>query len=267
MNEIPRTPGPFFEGLHESIRMAVPLAVERFKLDQMNQRWQEKLAETQAMHRQNESVRKINAASGLISTGLATDNPALAQQGLQIVAGEAGIPPEQLPTLTSSPAAQVKADALRREQEFTREVAGKNYSPEQILKVRLKYFPGEALHVLQVTEAAKAREEANRERAAYLRALAGRVTEGKKEYIGTDEQGNPMLLNQRTGEVSSAPVEGGIKAKPAAGKGKGSAFDKLLGMSLGAQAPPGAQTGTYKGRRAYKVGDKFYDMLTNQEIL
>lgn len=266
MNEIPKTPGPFFEGLQESIRLAVPLAVEKFRLDQMNRQWEQKLAETAEAHRQNESIRKINAATNLISTGLTSDNPALAQQGLQIVAEEAGIPTTTLPQLSASPAIQAKAEALRREQAFNQEVYGKNLSPEQILKTRLKYFPDEALKVYQITEAAKAREEANAERAAYLRALAGKGAEGTKEYIGTDEKGNPLLLNKKTGVVAPAPVEGGIKAKPSAPKGGGSALDRLLNLDVGAKMPAGAQTGTYKGRRAYKVGDKFYDMTTNEEI-
>ncbi len=259
MNEIPKTQGPFFEGLREAVGMAVPLAVEKYRLDMQKNIWEQKVAEAKATHEQNESIRKMNAASHLITTGLTTDNPALAQQGLQIISSEVGVPPVSLAT---SPAIAMKADKLRREQEFAEKLRGKGLSPQQALQERLNYFPEEALAIFTATESAKEKAQADADRAAYYRALAGQAGMGTKEYIGTDKGGNPLLLNKKTGKVEAVPIEGGIQPKPAAGKKKGSALDKLTKVLI----PQGAQTGTYKGKRAYKLGDKYFDITTGEEL-
>ncbi len=140
---------PFFQSLNQSIDSIVPLAMEKFKLDQGAQQWKERLAEATRAH-------NMDLGKTLYSTYMQTGDKNTLAQAQTLLANASGVPGFQLGE-SLAPDTQTKMDKAARLKAFTDKVRGgtpvdlekyntPGWTPEQLDAGMRAFEPEEVLN-------------------------------------------------------------------------------------------------------------------------
>ena len=263
---------PFFQSLNSSIDAIVPLAMEKFKLDQSAQRWKDQLAETTRAHNislgtnmlqnyyKTGDANNLNTAKTLLSSAVGDSVP-----GFEIG--------ETLPADT-----QTKLDKAQRLKNFIAKVRGgtpvdltkyntpgwtkeqldagmRAFEPEEILNMYATEMPEDVKDVMTMRHQLKSDD---------LNDLYKKSLIDYHDTLGEAAKTRANKTGEGTGKVK---VTGNVGINPKTGKEEYLMTDGSFSGVVPGAKPKAAKTGGLASLETGGAGEKMLDAATAKSIL